>query len=510
MKGETGPRWRQIATARRARGLALATLGPNEARILFDVAAATGAGLVTLLLSALAAVRGSGLPPWGAVLLQIAVFLAGNAALGMYSRHRTRPVGVRLRLLGVAVAGACGAGLLAGREPFVPAAWGALLLPPVMLTRWIASVARSSTLPMRRLVTDPHAPIAVLGGGGYIGTHVVAELLSRGYPVRVLDRLMYGTEPLQEFLSHSRFRLIDGDVTDIARLTEAVSGCRAVVHLAGLVGDPACAVDPDYTAHTNIVASRMAHEVAHSLGVSRFIFASSCSVYGMAEEEVDELSALNPVSLYARTKIDSERELLRATPDNFFVTVLRFATVFGHSRRPRFDLVGNLFTAQAMLDGRIRVIGPEQWRPFIHVRDLARSVVLCLEAPEAIVQSQIFNVGDARLNRTIRALAEAVRGVVSTRREVTLLVEDQADSDRRNYRVSFEKIRRLIGFEATVTIEEGIQEMADHFAAGRYADYRTELYSNVATTRRAVEEFHDPAEQARLYGPLERVPRSAP
>jgi dTDP-D-glucose 4,6-dehydratase len=99
---------------------------------------------------------------------------------------------------------------------------------------------------------------------------------------------------------------------------------------------------------------------------------------------------------------------------------------------------------------------------------------------------------------------------VSTRRDVTLLVEDQADTDRRNYRVSFEKIRRLIGFEATVTIEEGIQEMADQFAAGRYGDYRTELYSNVATTRRAVEEFHDPAEQARLYGPLERVPRSAP
>ena len=133
-----------------------------------------------------------------------------------------------------------------------------------------------------------NSTVLVTGGAGYIGTHTVAELLSRGYAVRVLDRLMYGTDPLREFVGHPQFKLIEGDVTDIAKLTEAVNGCRSVVHLAGLVGDPACAVDPDYTIHTNIVATRMAHDVAHSLGVSRFIFASSCSVYGMADTEVDE------------------------------------------------------------------------------------------------------------------------------------------------------------------------------------------------------------------------------
>jgi nucleoside-diphosphate-sugar epimerase len=183
--------------------------------------------------------------------------------------------------------------------------------------------------------------------------------------------------------------------------------------------------------------------------------------------------------------------------------------VFGHSRRPRFDLVANLFTAQAMLEGRIRVIGPHQWRPFIHVRDLARSIVLTLDAPEAVVQSQIFNVGDARLNRTILTLAEAVRDVVSARRDVAIVVEDQPDGDKRNYAVSFEKVRTLLGFEAAVTIEDGIREMADEFAAGRYADYRTAEYSNLATTRLAVEEFHDPAEQARLYGPIGGAHRSA-
>jgi nucleoside-diphosphate-sugar epimerase len=440
-----------------------------------------------------------------AVIVQAVVFFSANLALGLYSRHRVSPVGFRLRLLTVSVACACLAGWLVSRSLFFPATWGALVLPPVLLARWMANVGRSTAFPMRRLVRDPHAPVAVLGGAGYIGTHTVAELLERGHSVRVLDRLMYGTEPLQDFIGHPRFRLIEGDVTDIGKLTEVLNGCRAVVHLSGLVGDPACAVDPEYTVHTNIVATRMAHDVAHSLGVTRFIFASSCSVYGLVESEVDERSALNPVSLYARTKIDSERELLRSTPDNFFVTVLRFATVFGHSRRPRFDLVANLFTAQAMVEGRIRVIGPHQWRPFVHVRDLARAVVLSLEAPETLVQSQVFNVGDARLNSTILSLAETVQAVVSERRPVAIAVEEQGDADRRNYFVSFEKIRRLLGFEATVTLADGVREMAAEFAANHYDDYRMALYSNVATTRVAVEEFRDPEEQGRLYGPLGRA-----
>ena len=497
----------RLIRARRARGFSLATIGPNEARILFDAVAAVLAGVVAVALAALASSATPSLTSWAAAATQSFAFLVICAALGLYTRHRTAPIPFRLRLIVLAAILAAAAGWLVGRDLFIPAAWGALILPPVLIARWVAGISRAGSQPMHRLVTDPHAPIAVLGGAGYIGTHTVAELLSRGHSVRVLDRLMYGPDPVREFISHPRFSLIEGDVTDIAKLTETINGCRAVVHLAGLVGDPACAVDPDYTSHTNIVATRMAHDVAHSLGVSRFVFASSCSVYGMADVEVDELSPLNPVSLYARTKIDSERELLRTTPDRFFVTILRFATVFGHSRRPRFDLVANLFTAQAMLEGRIRVIGPHQWRPFIHVRDLARSIAVCLDARDALVQSQIFNVGDARLNRTLLTLAEEVRNVVAPWRQAELAVEEQAVADRRNYRVSFDKIRRLLDYEATVMIDDGIREMAEHIAAGHYQDFRAAAYSNVATTQRAVEEFHDPAEQSRLYGPLARAPR---
>src|SRR5262249_7356476 len=153
-----------------------------------------------------------------------------------------------------------------------------------------------------------------------------------------------------------RFEVVEGDATDIMKLTEAMSGVSSVVHLAGLVGDPACAVDRSFTRHTNVIATRMLKEVAISMGVPRFVFASSCSVYGASEEEVEETSPLNPVSLYAVTKIDSERELQSLIDETFCVTILRFATVFGHSRRPRFDLVANLFTAQAFNDGRITVM----------------------------------------------------------------------------------------------------------------------------------------------------------
>jgi nucleoside-diphosphate-sugar epimerase len=275
----------------------------------------------------------------------------------------------------------------------------------------------------------------------------------------------------------------------------------AVIHLAGLVGDPACAVDPDFTRHANIVATRMAKEVAQSLGIYRFLFASSCSVYGFSDVEVREGDALHPVSLYAQTKIDSEQELLFAGRDDFFVTVLRFATVFGHSRRPRFDLVANLFTAQAMTEGLITVIGPRQWRPFVHVRDLARAIWMVLRADPKRVQSQIFNVGDSRLNMTILNVAEKVKQVAARHRQVSISVTDDVQ-DPRNYAVAFEKIRSRLGFRSETTMDEGIEEMVGRFQAGAYQNYRDEIYSNVAMTAKALRQFQDPLETSHLYAPL--------
>ena len=489
--------------ARLSRGWSLSSLGPNEARLLFDTGASVG-GLAAALLFLELFVPGStslrqSLPLVAAPI----VFIAWNVLAGLYTRFRIAAWQRKAAVLLATVAATSVSCLLLGAPLPGVVLWGLIVAAPVVLARAFVALpfSRHGSL-VTTLVAHRHGPVLVLGGAGYIGWHTVDLLLQQGYEVRVLDRLMYGRKPIAEFIGHPRFELIEGDVTEITKLTRAARNASAVVHLAGLVGDPACAVDPDFTRHTNIVATRLAKEVAQSLGVYRFLFASSCSVYGVSDTEVDEFSPLNPMSLYAQTKIDSERELLHAVRDDFFVTVLRFATVFGHSRRPRFDLVANLFTAQAMTEGCIMVIDPQQWRPFVHVRDLARAMVHVLEAPADVVQSQIYNVGNHRLNTTIGQLGELVASVAGEfRGPVTITVGEQPAQDRRNYLVSFEKIRRHLSFEAETGLADGIREMARLFADGSYQHYRDEVYSNVATTLRAVEHFYDPFESQRLYAP---------
>ncbi len=343
-------------------------------------------------------------------------------------------------------------------------------------------------------------PVLVVGGGGYIGTHVVEQLLAEGWRVRVLDRLLFGKAPLQDFFGNPRFELVEGDATDILKLIEAMQGASAVVHLAGLVGDPACALDETFTWHENVTATHQVKEAARAFGVRRFIFSSSCSVYGINTVEVDETSAVNPVSLYARSKVDSERELLLCADEHFSVTILRFATVFGHSRRPRFDLVANLFTAQAMVDGKITLMGPSQWRPFVHVRDLARGIVAALEANPERMRGQVFNVGDRGLNMTIGQLAALVQKVVSRERPVEIV--EMASKDPRNYAGSFEKIRRDLGFEAEMSMESGIEEIVSEFKKGSYGHYKDAVYSNVETTKKALSDFRQGAQMVPVHPPV--------
>jgi nucleoside-diphosphate-sugar epimerase len=438
------------------------------------------------------------------LLIQLAaasvVLILMNATLGIYSRLRTAPARQKAVVLTASLVVTMLLALAAGVALPGTLLWSALTAGPVVLARVLLNLRHTRHRGLARLSVNLRGPVLVIGGAGYIGSHTVDVLLRKGKTVRVLDRMMYGGASLKEFAGHRNFELIEGDTTDISKLTLAMKDASAVVHLAGLVGDPACAVDPAFTRHTNIVATRMAKEVAQAMGIHRFVFASSCSVYGVSDTEVSELASLNPVSLYAQTKIDSEAELLGSVSDDFFVAILRFATVFGHSRRPRFDLVVNLFTAQAMNDGLITVIGPRQWRPFIHVRDLARAIAVTLDAAPAIVQSQIFNVGDSRLNMTILQAAEQVQRAIGDP-GVQISVRDNVQ-DRRNYAVSFKKIRSVLGFEAETLMAEGIAEMVEYFRRGTYQHYLEEIYSNVAMTKRSVADFHDPLQAERLYGPL--------
>lgn len=488
------------------RGFSLLTLGPNEARIFYDFLAGCAALFLTLVFNAFFINASFGL---GLFLLPF-LHLAFNATAGVYSYLKTMVGKKKAVLLLVILLFVCGTALLVGMHPSLVVLWGFLIAGPLVLPRILLGLPYGRHKNIIKRVVNEKGPVLVVGGAGYIGSHVVDLLLREGRNVRVLDRLMYGKDSLSEFLNHRYFELIEGDATDISKLTLAMKDVSAVVHLAGLVGDPACSVDSNFTRHTNIIATKMVKEIAQSVGVRRFVLASSCSVYGVSDNEVREGDPLNPVSLYAQTKIDSERELLFSVPDDFFVTILRFATVFGHSRRPRFDLVANLLTAQAMEDGLIRVIGPGQWRPFIHVRDLARAVLFVLKADPAMIQGQIYNVGDKRLNMTIGKLGEEITNIVARFRDVQMNVQENA-ADRRNYAVSFDKIRSSLGFEAKIMLHEGIEEMVEHFRKGTYRSYREKVYNNLVVTKDALDNFRDPAYSSRLYAPIgEQVIHESP
>jgi nucleoside-diphosphate-sugar epimerase len=253
----------------------------------------------------------------------------------------------------------------------------------------------------------------------------------------------------------------------------------AVVHLGAIVGDPACALDEELTVEVNLIATRLIGEVAKGSGIGRFVFASTCSVYGASDFVLDERSRVNPVSMYARSKVASERVLLKMAGHGFAPVILRFATIYGLSGRMRFDLVVNLLTAKALAEGTITVQGGDQWRPFLHVDDAALAVVQALTAPHANVRHQIFNVGSDAQNFTIRQIGQLIRRLVPEA-EIT---EQPAQGDRRNYRVSFSKIKGTLDFKPQWTVEKGIQQVIEAIRAGQVADYREAKHSNVEFLR---------------------------
>src|SRR5438034_771926 len=296
-------------------------------------------------------------------------------------------------------------------DPLIVMSGNVVIAPGGFLRRKVRAMSRNG---------NAHGPVLVVGGGGYIGTYVVEQLLAKGRSVRVLDRLMFGQKPLQDFLANPRFELIPGEATDVVKLVEAMQGASAGEHLS--------------------------------------------------------------------------------------VTILRFATVFGHSRRPRFDLVANLFTAQAMVDGKITLMGPSQWRPFVHVRDLARGIVAALEANPERMRGQVFNVGDRGLNMTIGQLAALVQKVVSRERPVEIV--EMASKDPRNYAGSFEKIRRELGFEAEMSMQSGIEEIVSEFKKGSYGHYKDAVYSNLETTKKALSEFRQRGQTVPVHPPVAATARA--
>jgi nucleoside-diphosphate-sugar epimerase len=316
--------------------------------------------------------------------------------------------------------------------------------------------------------------VLVIGGAGYIGSALIPRMLESGYTVRLLDCLVYGDEAVKPYLSHPRLQLFKADFRQVDQVVKAVKGVGTVIHLGAIVGDPACSLDENFTIEVNLMATRMIAEVCKGFGVKRFIFASTCSVYGASDDVLDEGSKLNPVSLYAKSKIACEQALMKMADAQFSPVILRFSTIFGLSGRTRFDLVVNLLSAKAMFDKEITVIGGEQWRPFLHVDDAANSVFCVLQAPLEKVSCQVYNVGSDNMNYTIGQVGELIHKKVPDSK----LLDLESDQDRRNYRVSFAKINGELGYQTRWSLEQGIDQVIKAIEEGRVLNYRDARFNN--------------------------------
>jgi nucleoside-diphosphate-sugar epimerase len=296
--------------------------------------------------------------------------------------------------------------------------------------------------------------VMVTGAGGYIGTQLVRDLVKAGHEVTAVDRFFFGKEPLSEFINNKQVTIKQKDIRDLDQ--NDFKGHDAVCDLACLSNDPAGEIDPQLTYQINRDGRIHVAKTAKEAGVAKYIISSSCSVYGKGEEPLlVETSKTNPISIYAKSTLEAEQENLSIADNNFSVTSLRNATVFGLSSRMRFDLVVNLMTLSAFQKGRIIVMGGGlQWRPLVHLSDVSQAFQLVIDANEKLVNREIFNAGLD--NYQIKNLAYLVREQLPIDIEIDLAPDD---ADKRDYNVDFSKVKNVLGFEAKKTIIDGIHEI---------------------------------------------------
>lgn len=335
----------------------------------------------------------------------------------------------------------------------------------------------------------------ITGGGGYIGSVLTPLLLGAGYEVAVYDAFLFGRRPLRDFARHPGLTLVQGDIRDTKKLAPLLDGGTPVIHLASLSNDPSCDLDPEWSIQINHEAAVRLAAAAKAAGCGRFVFASSCSVYGFGEGKVlSETAPCNPVSLYAKLKVRTENALADMADGAFSPVFMRQATIFGVSPRMRFDLAINQMTMHAITRGKIFVLGGgRQWRPFLHVADAADAFKLALEAPREKVHRQAFNVGSDENNIQIVALAQKVKKAIGG---VEVEVAP-ADPDRRDYHVDFRKIRRAIGFKPALTIEDGIREIASFVRRSPRRNYATGEFFNIVRMKELPHRLAPHAESAK-------------
>lgn len=292
--------------------------------------------------------------------------------------------------------------------------------------------------------------ILVIGGAGYIGSMLVGRLLTRGYKVRVLDKLIYDNGiSIVDFLENDNFSFIKGDLSSREDLEKSIDGITDVILLAALVGDPICKKYPELAKQTNLEGPKKLVDFLNGRGIARFIFTSTCSNYGLIKDNIParETSDLNPLSLYAETKVDFEKYLLSKRND-FHPVILRLATAFGISRRMRFDLTVSQFTRELTLGKDFLVYDENTWRPYCHILDISQAIIEILESDTKDVSGEIFNVGSNSENYTKKMIVDVIKKKLPN----VNVKYKEGGFDPRNYRVSFDKIVEKLGFKAKYTV----------------------------------------------------------
>ena len=319
--------------------------------------------------------------------------------------------------------------------------------------------------------------IIITGGAGYIGCHVVEELLKSNYLVTVIDRLSFDANSLNSVKDHKNLTIIKEDLRNLTNLEAHLNNAEAVVHLAALVGEAACKISETDTISINYDATIKLCDLARKNKVKKFIFMSTASSYGVQDtsEIANEETKLNPVSLYAKTKIDCENDLLKKFSDDIEITIFRPSTVYGHSSRMRFDLILNHLVLDAFLKKEIKVFGPEMVRPLMWVGEPARVYKKVIESQDSKFRSQIFNMGYDKENYKKIDIAKLVQSKFFPNINMDIIDKDK---DLRSYRLDFSKMKKFFNLEPGSDLLNATKIIIDNINSKKYGDLESKKYYN--------------------------------